>query len=139
MCTYSKINKPVSKDLKKISNTLEVIEHLKDFMKKYDMEKEHIVLIGLDSRYNVIYCNVENIGGIDGVTIEACSLFKKVIIKNCKRFVLAHNHPTNDTKPSEEDIAITKRIIQGAKLLDLVFLEHIIFASDFSGYQSVEL
>ena len=48
--------------------------------------------------------------------------------------ILVHNHPSGMLRPSAEDIALTKRISEGAKLLDLRVLDHIIISN--SGYYS---
>ena len=51
------------------------------------------------------------------------------------RFILVHNHPSGDATPSIEDIQITNKIEEGAKLLELQFLDHIIIGDGV--YQSI--
>ena len=48
--------------------------------------------------------------------------------------ILAHNHPSGNLKPSNEDLAITKKVKEGLKILDISVLDHIILTSD--GYLS---
>lgn len=51
------------------------------------------------------------------------------------RFILVHNHPSGDATPSIEDLEITKKIEEGAKLLQLQFLDHIVIGDGI--YQSI--
>lgn len=54
----------------------------------------------------------------------------KIILKTnrCTKFIVAHNHPTGNLQPSKPDLVLTKRIKEGAELLSLLFLDHIIFS-----------
>ena len=44
--------------------------------------------------------------------------------------MLLHNHPSCDTEPSEEDLAITKRLVEAGKILGIEVVDHIIFTAD---------
>jgi DNA repair protein RadC len=53
-------------------------------------------------------------------------VFKAAILNNSAGIICAHNHPSGDPSPSREDISITKRLKEGADLLGISFLDHII-------------
>ncbi len=60
--------------------------------------------------------------------IDLRVLFHAVlIVRKATSIIIAHNHPTNILTPSVEDIAVTKRIDEAARLLGLTLLDHIIF------------
>ena len=47
---------------------------------------------------------------------------------------MAHNHPSGELKPSEQDLKLTKNMIEGGKILDIVVLDHLIISAN--GYYS---
>jgi len=60
------------------------------------------------------------------VGVHMPSLFSAVLLSGADRFVCVHNHPTDDTTPTKEDIATTKAIMAGANPLGLYFEDHFI-------------
>lgn len=65
-------------------------------------------------------------GGIASTTVDARKIFKFAIDENCSGLILAHNHPSGNLNPSPEDISITRKLSEGAKLLDLHIFDHLI-------------
>lgn len=57
-------------------------------------------------------------------------LFRKALLKNAVMMVILHNHPSGDPSPSEEDVAFTERIAQGARLLGLTLADHIVIGDN---------
>ena len=70
----------------------------------------------------------ENIGegGITGAVVDPKRIFKLALDYNACYIILAHNHPSGNIQPSDTDIRLTKKIKQGAELLDISVLDHII-------------
>ena len=56
-------------------------------------------------------------------------VFKPAVLLSAASIVLVHNHPSGDPEPSEEDISITKRLVQAGDLLGVGVLDHVIVAS----------
>ena len=91
---------------------------------------EKVILIGLDTKNQVnIYTEIAT-GGANCAYIDTNNLFKPLLLSNCNRFILAHNHPSGNVTPSEKDIQITSQINKAAKLLDLQLLDHIIYTRE---------
>jgi DNA repair protein RadC len=65
-------------------------------------------------------------GGIAGTVADPKRIFKVAIDHNASYIILAHNHPSGNLQPSEEDIKLTKKIKQAGELLDIKVLDHII-------------
>lgn len=65
-------------------------------------------------------------GNISSAKVEPKQIFEETIKTGMNKFILVHNHPSGDTNPSVKDIELTKRIQQGANILGLQMLDHII-------------
>ena len=53
-------------------------------------------------------------------------MFKAAILSNCASIIVAHNHPSGNSNPSHEDLAVTERLVKAGKILDIPVLDHII-------------
>lgn len=73
-------------------------------------------------------------GGITSTSVDGRIIYKNAFELNATSIVLAHNHPSGALKPSESDIALTKKLVTGSKLLDLRIIDHIIVTNN--GYYS---
>lgn len=65
-------------------------------------------------------------GGLTSTTVDAKKIFKFAIDEHACGIVLGHNHPSGNLKPSPEDINITQKLADGARLLDLHIFDHLI-------------
>lgn len=73
-------------------------------------------------------------GGMASTVVDVRLLFKKAIDQQASSIVLVHNHPSGTLRPSPEDDKLTRRIKEGAALLDIRVLDHVIVTS--AGYYS---
>lgn len=73
-------------------------------------------------------------GGLSGVVIDPKAVFQAALLANAHAIILSHNHPSGQLKPSDQDIALTRKIKQIGELMDLTLLDHIIITSE--GYYS---
>ena len=60
--------------------------------------------------------------------IDPKIIFKAALEHQAANVILAHNHPSGNLKPSNQDISLTKKMKEGGKLLDIGVLDHVIFA-----------
>lgn len=74
-------------------------------------------------------------GTISSVTINPRQIFEETLKTGMKRFILVHNHPSGDVTPSRQDLEFTKQIEQGANLLGLQLIDHIILGDN--NFQSI--
>ena len=65
-------------------------------------------------------------GGISGCTVDLRSIFSAALKANSSSVIIAHNHPSNQSSPSEADLKITDKIKKAGQLLDIPVLDHII-------------
>ena len=120
-----------NKDKKKIfaiTKAKDVYTYLK--YKTLDMDKEHFIVILLDTRNKIIRDEIVSIGTINSAIIHPREVFRNAIRENSNAIILAHNHPSGSPMPSKNDIQITKQIIEAGKILDIKVLDHVIIGKD---------
>jgi len=91
-----------------------------------DKAKEHFKLILLNPRNKIIGISTISIGTLNASLVHPREVFKDAITHSAASVVLAHNHPSGDPEPSEDDITITKRLIEVGKILGVEVIDHII-------------
>ena len=65
-------------------------------------------------------------GGVSGTIVDIKLLLASALKANASSIIIAHNHPSGNLKPSEHDLRLTRKIKEGAKLLDVSLLDHLI-------------
>lgn len=98
-------------------------------------QQEKLAVICLNIRMELISKTEVFVGEISSVMIQPREIFKTVFLKNAYAFILVHNHPSGYCEASDDDIIATKAIVEGAKLLNILFVDHIVVGSD--GYYSI--
>jgi DNA repair protein RadC len=91
-----------------------------------DMAKEHFKLIILNTRNRIIGVLDISTGTLNASLVHPREVFKEAITRSASSVVVAHNHPSGDTQPSEEDIRITRRLVEAGKIMGIEVLDHII-------------
>lgn len=69
-------------------------------------------------------------GGVSGTVIDGKIVAKYAVEALASGVILAHNHPSGNTQPSQADIDLTKKMREGLKNLDIQVLDHIILAAE---------
>ena len=67
-------------------------------------------------------------GGVQATVVDSKIILKRAIELLAVQIVLVHNHPSGSAEPSRQDIELTERIAEGARLLDMRLLDHVIIA-----------
>lgn len=99
-----------------------------DYLKeKLGKEKrEYFVILSLDSRNNLIKISDVSVGILDANLVHPREVFKEAILAHAAQVILAHNHPSGDPEPSEDDLIITKRLTEAGEIMGIDVLDHII-------------
>lgn len=90
------------------------------------LKKEHFKLIELDTKNKVISIDDISVGTLDSSIVHPREVFLNAIKHSSASVILVHNHPSGDPKPSQEDIATTKRLVQAGEILGISVLDHVI-------------
>lgn len=87
---------------------------------------EHFAVVLLDNKNDVIGTGIVGIGTTDSVNVLPKDIFRFAIAANAARVILGHNHPTGDTKPSEQDLRCTALLLAAGALIGIEVLDHVI-------------
>lgn len=90
------------------------------------LKKEMFEVLLLDTKGNIISSENISIGDLCSSVVHPRETFKSAIKKSAAAIIFVHNHPSGDPTPSNEDIAITKRLIEAGNILGISVLDHII-------------
>ena len=89
-----------------------------------DYHKEHFYLIALSTRNWTV--NEVSIGTLDSSLVHPREVFSEAIKNKAASVIFVHNHPSGDPEPSEDDLVITKRLVESGKILGIEVIDHII-------------
>jgi DNA repair protein RadC len=94
------------------------------------LDREHFLVCGLDAKHCIIGVNIVSIGSLTLAIVHPREVFKPLILMNACAWICAHNHPSGDPTPSPEDRVLTSRLRQGADLLGVSLLDHLILTDE---------
>jgi len=121
-------------NFKKVTNSRDVADFLREIIGDGIEVQEHFVVLYLNHANNIIGYYKHAKGGINS-TVADIEIIAAVAVKVlAKAVIISHNHPSGNTKPSDPDIALTKKMKQALGLFDIHMLDHIIIT--YSGYYS---
>lgn len=95
-------------------------------VKLSDLPHEEFWMLLLNRANKVIKTESISKGGISGTVVDVRLVSKSAIEHNTSSVILAHNHPSGNLKPSQQDIDITKKIKEALKLFDINLFDHLI-------------
>ncbi len=90
------------------------------------LDREQIRVIMLDTRNGIIDVETVAIGSLSSCVGHPREIFKGAVMKSAAAIILTHNHPSGDSAPSPEDIALTRRMLEAGKLLGIDLLDHVV-------------
>lgn len=110
----------------KITKSKTVAQYLIPTMSDLEVEVFYILFL---NRNNVIKGEKMIFkGGVNTTVVDIKVIFREAVLHLASGIILAHNHPSGNTSPSEADISTTRLLQKGAKLFDIVVLDHVIIA-----------
>jgi len=111
-------------------NNLPTINSAKDAVAQLQelrtAKKEHFVALYLNARNQLIYKEAISIGTLNASLIHPREVFKSAIDHLAASILVAHNHPSGSLEPSEDDLAVTKRLQEAGKILGIEVVDHVI-------------
>ena len=90
------------------------------------LEYESFVVLYLDTRNRVVDQETLYKGTLNASMVRIAEVFRGAVRRNCAAVVVAHNHPSGDPRPSPEDVALTRRLVEAGKLMDVEVLDHVV-------------
>lgn len=92
-------------------------------------DKEIFLAVYLNVKNRVLAIETISIGSLNSSMAHPREIFKPAFRLSANSFLVAHNHPSTDVRPSAEDIAITARLAESGKLLGVELVDHLIICS----------
>ena len=113
---------------KKITSPQEIADIFIPLLR--DELKEKFIVVCLNSANKIIKYEVISVGNLNSSVVHPREIFKAAIEQLSASIILIHNHPSGNPEPSNEDIAITKKIVEAGKILDIPVFDHLIIAGN---------
>jgi DNA repair protein RadC len=111
---------------KELTDPEKVYHLIKSKLKDY--HKEHFYMIALNSRNHSI--SEISVGSLNSSIVHPREVFAEAIKSKAASVILVHNHPSGDPEPSEDDLMITKRIVEAGKIMGIDVLDHVIITKN---------
>jgi DNA repair protein RadC len=113
---------------KKIASPSDVAEIFIPLLR--DEVKERFIVVCLSSANKIIRYETISVGNLNSSVVHSREIFKVAIQNNSASIILIHNHPSENPDPSNEDITITRKIVESGKIMDIPIFDHIIIAGN---------
>ncbi|MBF0224681.1 MAG: DNA repair protein RadC [Desulfobacterales bacterium] len=111
-----------------ITNSQDLYDYLYHAMGEKDRESFKVIF--LDAKNKVIFQETMFVGSLTSTSVYPREVIREALRHNAAALIFAHNHPSGDPSPSNEDIAITKRLFLACKIMGITVHEHIIIGKD---------
>ena len=118
--------------LKRFSSAQTAVDMIRPLLKQAD--REMVLVLSMNPRLEPMALEIVAVGGIDSCYVDVRNLFKHSLLNNATSIICFHNHPSGDESPSRDDRAMTRRISEAGKILDISLLDHIVIGE--YGYYS---
>jgi len=95
-----------------------------------DKKKEHLVCLYLNARNVLLKKEIVSVGLLDKALLHPREIFYPATELNAASVILAHNHPSGDSSPSEKDNQIIEKIVQAGEIMGIPVVDFIIIAQN---------
>ncbi|MGD0036491.1 MAG: DNA repair protein RadC [Bacteroidota bacterium] len=101
------------------------------FRPKFEgLTQEALYVICLNSKNKIIGITLVSLGILNSSLVHPREVFKPAILMSAASIIVAHNHPSGNPEPSQEDIQITKQLVEAGKIIGIPVYDHIIVTED---------
>jgi DNA repair protein RadC len=95
-----------------------------------DAREERVAALHLSGEHMLLGLTLEKVGAREEVELPVAAILGSALQLGSGALIVAHNHPSGDAEPSEEDKQSTRRLADGARAVGLRLVDHLIFAGD---------
>lgn len=122
--------KGINYEAKQIIDTDDAYHLFCDLFHMNEAPQEECYMMCLNAKARVVGMHLISMGDISSSIVHPRNIFQRALLNNAYGIILAHNHPSGDPAPSEEDRILTKRLDEAGTLLGIQFVDHIVIGSD---------
>lgn len=101
----------------------------RDFLRATDDDKEHFWAIFLNAQNHYLMHTLVSMGTQSASLVHPREVLGPALRIGAASLILIHNHPSGDPTPSQEDLRLTRQLVDGAQLLDLRLHDHLIIGN----------
>ena len=130
-CSHEFEVNPVYMIADKSNTAFKVVEKLKRWINK---QQEYSLLICLNTRMVITKIKVIHIGTLDSGFMHPREVFAEALKQHAASIIIAHNHPSGEIKPSQEDRDTTSKIKQAGEMMGINLIDSLIIGK--TGYYS---
>ena len=94
--------------------------------KKCDPTKEHFCAMYLDARRKVLDVRIIGVGTLTASLVHPRELFKPAVELSAAAIVCFHNHPSGSAEPSDEDLALSRRLVRAGQIMGIEVMDHVV-------------
>lgn len=94
------------------------------------LNQEHLVALFLNTKNQVIHQQTIFIGSLNASIVHPREIFREAVKRSAASVVCAHNHPSGDPSPSQEDIHVTRRLVEAGKIMGIELLDHLVIGNN---------
>jgi DNA repair protein RadC len=102
-----------------------------------DDDREHFGVLCLDSQNGVNGYHEVSVGSLSASIVHPREVFRAAILWGAAHLIIVHNHPSGDPTPSKEDVALTRQLAEGARLLGIKLHDHVIIGNGTDAFASL--
>ena len=88
--------------------------------------QEVLVAIFVNTKNQLVGIQELTRGTVDRSLANGAEVYKAALLHNASGVILSHNHPSGDPEPSREDIAVTQRIAEAGRIIEIPLLDHVV-------------
>jgi DNA repair protein RadC len=92
----------------------------------FGQKTEHFFIMALDSRSRLIGIREISNGSLNSTVVHPREVFTEAIALHPAAVIFVHNHPSGDPEPSDDDIALTKRLVSAGQVMGIPVHDHVI-------------
>src|SRR3989344_2291822 len=114
--------------VKKITQAKDIFDLFHERLK--DEKQEHFYILMLSTKNHIIGEHLVSKGVLDAAILEPREVFRPAIKNAASRIIILHNHPSGDPTPSNEDLEVTKKLMDAGKMVNIQLLDHVIIGDN---------
>src|SRR5699024_3841427 len=95
-----------------------------------NLNQEHLVVLFLNTKNQIIHRQTIFIGSLNASIVHPREIFREALKRSAASIICAHNHPSADPTPSQEDIHVTRRLAEAGKIMGIELLDHLVIGNN---------
>ena len=123
----------------KIRCSRDAFLYIKEFFKSFMSHHEEVWMILLNSCMQIIGSSQVSKGGLEHAFVDVRIIYQTALMAHATGFILVHNHPSGNSRPSLKDIETTEKLEKASKLLGIELIDHIVIGkSEYTSIKTME-